>query len=506
MGGGRHVVVAGVSDRFSLMDMSLRSQALSGFRWTVSVRLLSQLVTWVITLAVIRLLTPADYGLLAMATVFVAFLAMFSELGLGAAIVQKEGVDESLLKRAFGLILVVHFSVAALLAIAAPLVADFYAESRVTSVIRALSLQFVLAAFAVIPDAQLQRQMEFRNRSLVDFSGAVLASGITLLMAMNGSGVWALVAGSLIAQAFKTIAINCLSPFLRWPDFSFKGMRTLLQFGGNFTAVQVMWMFLSQVDVLICAKWLGNEVLGFYSVAMQLASLPSQRISGLVNQVAFPTFARMQVELYKVGDSVLSGARLLSFFSFPVLWGMSSVAPEIVEVILGEKWALATVPLQALTLIMPLRIVGNFVATAVQGIGRSDIVLRSVVWASFVMPPVFVVGVYASGLLGLSLAWLVASPLSFLQSMVRCLPVLGLSLTQLARAMGPAAATGLVMYGAVVFARHLFLSGQGGVVRLGVLVAVGALAYGLVALVVNRKGVQEVFETVRSIAMVKRPS
>ena len=89
------------------MDMSLRSQALSGLRWTVSVRLLSQLVTWVITLAVIRLLTPADYGLLAMATVFVAFLSMFSELGLGAAIVQKKDVDEGLLKRAFALILIV---------------------------------------------------------------------------------------------------------------------------------------------------------------------------------------------------------------------------------------------------------------------------------------------------------------------------------------------------------------------------------------------------------------
>lgn len=485
------------------MSMSLRSQALSGFRWTVSVRLLSQLVTWVITLAVIRLLAPADYGLLAMATVFVAFLAMFSELGLGAAIVQKADVDEELLKRAFGLILIVHFSLAALLASAAPLIAAFYTEPRVTPILQVLSVQFLLAAFAVIPDAQLQRRMEFRNRSLLDFSGAVVASGTTLLMAMAGWGVWALVAGSLVSQGFKTVGINCLSPFLRWPDFSLQGMRSLLRFGGNFTAVQVFWMFLSQVDVLICAKWLGNEVLGFYSVAMQLASLPSQRISGLVNQVAFPTFARMQGELRKVGESVLSGARVLSFFSFPVLWGMSSVAPEIVVVILGEKWALATVPLQALTLIMPLRIVGNFVATAVQGIGRSDIVLRSVVWASFMTPPVLIVGVYGWGLLGLSLAWLVASPLSFFQSMVRSLPVLGLSLRQLAGAMGPAACTGLFMYGAVALARHFLLTGQGDMVRLGLLIGVGGLAYGLVSLAINRRGVREVLATVRSIAVVK---
>ena len=155
------------------MSMSLRSQALSGFRWTVSVRLLSQLVTWVITLAVIRLLAPADYGLLAMATVFVAFLTMFSELGLGAAIVQKAEVDEKLLKRAFGLILIVHFSLAALLALAAPLIAAFYTEPRVIPILRVLSLQFLLAAFAVIPDAQLQRRMEFRNRSLLDGKGTM---------------------------------------------------------------------------------------------------------------------------------------------------------------------------------------------------------------------------------------------------------------------------------------------------------------------------------------------
>ena len=456
-----------------------------------------------ITLVVIRLLSPADYGLLAMATVFVGFLAMFSELGLGAAIVQKVDVDEGLLRRVFGLILIIHFSLAALLALAAPLIAVFYAEPRVIPVIQVLSLQFLLAAFAVIPDAQLQRRMEFRNRSLLDFSGAVAASGTTLFMALAGAGIWALVAGSMVGQAFRTIGINCLSPFPHWPDYSVRGMRSLLRFGGNFTAVQVFWMFLSQVDVLICAKLLGNEVLGFYSVAMQLASLPSQRISGLVNQVAFPTFSRMQDELVKVGENVLSGVRLLSFFSFPVLWGMSSVAPEIVVVILGEKWALTTVPLQALTLIMPLRIVGNFVATAVQGIGRSDIVLRSVVWASFVMPPVLIVGVYGWGFLGLSLAWLVASPLSFLQSMVRSLPVLGLSLRQLARAMGPAACTGLVMYGAVALARHFLLTGQGDMVRLGMLVGVGALAYGVVSLAINRKGVLEVLETVHSIAMVK---
>lgn len=484
--------------------MNLRSQALSGFRWTASVRLLSQVITWAITLVVIRLLTPADYGLLAMATVFVSFLAMFSELGLGAAVVQKTDVDDELLRRAFGVILVIHFSLAALLMLSAPLIGAFYDEPRVVPVIRVLSLQFVLAAFAVIPDAQLQRRMEFRNRSLLDLSGAIVASFTTLGMASAGAGVWALVAGSMLSQIVKTIGINWLSPFRHWPEFSVKGLRSLLRFGGHISAAQVFWMFYSQVDVLIGAKLLGKEVLGFYSIAMHLASLPNQRISGLVSQVAFPTFSRMQHDLTKVGVNVLLGVRILSFFAFPVLWGMSSIATEMVGVILGAKWGPSVVPLQVLALIIPLRMIGNFVQVAIQGIGRSDVVLHNAIWATLIAPSVFFIGANWGGLLGLSLAWLIVGPLVSLQGMVRGLPALGLRLGGLAMAMMPAASAGVFMYGAVTAARHMTTVGQEGPLHLCVLVGVGAFSYGMVSFCINRKGMLEVLEMLRSMAPVRR--
>lgn len=467
-------------------------------------KLMSQVITWAITLVVIRLLTPADYGLLAMAMVFVSFLTMFSELGLGAAVVQKAEMDEPLLRRVFGVILVIHFLLAALLALAAPLIASFYDEPRVIPVIRVLSLQFVLAAFAVLPEAQLQRRMEYRNRSLLDLSGAIVGSLTTLTMALNGAGVWALVVGSILSQLWKTLGINWLSPFLRWPDFSVTGMRSLLRFGGHLTAAQVCWMFFSQVDVLIGAKFLGKEMLGFYSVAMHLASLPSQKISGLVNQVAFPTFSRMQHDLRKVGENVLLGVRILSFFAFPVLWGMSSIAPEIVEVILGSRWAPAVVPMQVIALIIPLRMITNFVQTAIQGVGRSDIVLRNAIWASLIAPVAFYIGVNWWGLLGLSLAWLVVSPVVVLQGMMRGLPALALRLSHFASAMMPAAGTALVMYGAVTLTRHLFLAEQGGVMRLCVLVGVGALVYGIISFGFHRKGTLEVIDMLTSIAGTKQ--
>lgn len=483
--------------------MTLREQALSGFRWHASAKLASQVITWAVTLIVIRLLTPSDYGLLAMATVFVVLLAAFSEFGLGAAIIQKAEVHDQLLRRVFGATLIIHFLMAAVLVLAAPLAAAFYAEPRVIPVIRVLSLQFIIAAFAVIPDAQLQRRMEFRNRSLLDLSGAIIASVTTLMMALAGEGVWALVAGTLVSQTWKTIGLNWLAPFPHWPEFSVQEMRSLLRFGGQVTASQVLWVFFSQADIVICGKWLGKETLGFYSVAMHLASLPTQRVLGIINQVAFPAFSRMQDNVRKVSENVLLGIRILSFFAFPLMWGISSIAHEIVEVILGAKWTPSAIPLQVLGLIMPLRMIANFVPAAIQGMGRSDIMLRNAIWASVILPLGFLIGVNW-GLLGISLAWLVVSPLMFLQNMWTILPVLGLRMSQLAKAMMPAAGAGFIMYGAVTSMRYLLADGQGGVLRLGVLIAVGALVYCAASFGINRKGTYEVLEMLRSIAMLKR--
>ncbi|MFZ3081483.1 lipopolysaccharide biosynthesis protein [Rhodoferax ferrireducens] len=487
--------------------MSLRSQALSGFRWTASVRLLSQLITWAITIVVVRLLTPTDYGLLSMATVFIGFLQMFSELGLGPALVQKTDLDERTLRQTFGIVLVLNLALAAVLALAAPLIGAFFAEPRVVPVIRVLSLQFVIGGFDVIPNVLLQRRMEFRKRSLLDLTGAIIASVTTLVMAFAGAGVWSLVVGSIAGQTWRVIGINFLAPFLHWPELSMRGMRSLLTFGGHLTLAGLFGTFFSQIDVIICAKVLGNEILGFYSVGIQLASLPSDKIAGLVNQVAFPTFSRMQHDVRKVGESVLLGVRILSFFAFPLLWGISSIAPEIVEVVLGAKWMQAVVPLQVLALIIPFRIIGGFVGVAVQGMGRSDILLRNTIWAALVAPPLLFAGAYADGLRGLSLAWLVLSPSLFLFAMKRSAPVIGLRTRQVFAAMAPAAGAGLTMYGAVIAVRFIIAGyGLGGVLRMGVLIAVGAIAYCAVSFVLNRKGALEVIEMVRSIATSKRVS
>jgi len=469
------------------------------------VKLASQIITWAITLLVVRLLTPADYGLLAMATVFVAFLTMFSEVGLGLAVVQTRSVDHHLLRRVFGVVLVVHLALCALLALSAPLIAAFYNEPRVAPVVRILSLQFVIAAFAVIPDAQLQRRLEFRNRSLLDLSIAIVSSVTTLALAASGAGVWALVTGSLLGQLLKTIGLNAISPFLHWPEFSVRGLRSLLAFGGHVTAAGMFGMFFSQIDSVICAKVLGNEILGAYSVGVNIASLPNQKTAAIINAVAFPAFSSIQGDVRKVRENLLLGIRVLSFFVFPIAWGMSSVAPEIVEVVLGPKWMLAILPLQALTVIIPLRMIVNFLSVVVQARGRPDIILRNAVWAAVLGPPILFVGANAWGLAGLSFSWLLLSPLLVSFILIRSGPVLDLHPLEILTAMRTPAIAAATMYASVAFTRRFIHDGETLLVHLVALIIVGVIVYSAVSLLISRQRAFEVLAFLQGIA-ASRPA
>ena len=296
--------------------------------------------------------------------------------------------------------------------------------------------------------------------------------------------------GSLVAALLRAVGLNLRSPFLKWPVFSFRGAGQLLLFGGNITVARILWFAYSQSDVIIAGKLLGKELLGFYSVAMNLASLPASRISAIVNQVSFPAFARIQGDRQRYASSFLLAVRLLGFCVFPVLWGMSSIALELVPVLLGSNWLPAAVPLQLLALIMPVHMFAPFMNTAAQGIGRADIALKQVLLASLVMPAAFLIGSHW-GLLGLAVAWVAAFPLVFAGAMALFLPVVGLRIRDFLGAMARPVLASLGMYASVTVARAVLTPATIEAARMTVLVVVGAAAYGVLTLLVNRDGYRE---------------
>jgi O-antigen/teichoic acid export membrane protein len=317
---------------------------------------------------------------------------------------------------------------------------------------------------------------------------AAIGAIATLVLAIAGFGVWALVSGTLITALLGTIGLNLLHPFPHWPLFAFKGLRKLFAFGGYVAISRVFLYLYLQADMVIGGRLLGKEQIGYYSVGMHLASLPMQRVSSILNDVAFPAFSRLQDDSERVAHHLIQAIRLASLFSFPVFWGIGAVAPEIVGVFLGDKWEPAILPLQLLAIVMPLRMIGQLMPPSLQGVGKAQLTARNQLVVCVIMVGAFLIGAQF-GIVGLSVAWLVGFPFTFLANLSAWFPALGIRMSRMWGAMAGPAIAGTGMFATVAGARAY---GAGhGVTRLITLIAIGAISYGVFSLIVNRSGLRE---------------
>ncbi len=431
--------------------MSVERKALSALKWAAAGRLAGQTVSWIVTLVVLRLLSPTDYGLMAMVTVVIAISAAIADFGIGASIVQARALERSELQRLAGFVLVVHVALALLIVAGAPLAADFFNDQRLTLLIRASALQFVFAALGAVPEAMARRALSFKWLATVELASTIAMSLCTLALAWLGHGVWALVGGALIGAAFRSALLVARGDNVV-PSFRLFGIASHLDYGWRAAASHILWSVIGQADAMIGGRLLPRDALGSYAVALQLAMLPMHKIMGVINPVAFTAVARLQDETQRLRLRLLLAARLVCGVSVPLLWGLGAVAPEVVLVVLGEKWSAVIIPLQLISLIVPLRMLGALLTTAIAATGRADLVLRNTLIVAAIWPACFVVGAQW-GAQGLAASWLVAAPASFAVNVPAMSRALGLRFMQVIEPIGPTLLSGVAMIGGVAALR-----------------------------------------------------
>lgn len=452
---------------------SVEHRALVALKWASFAKLTGQLVSWASTLVVMRLLHPEAYGLMALVSVVISLLGNIAELGIGAAVVQAKEIARDDLARISGLILAVNGALFVALLLGAPLYSLAYGEPALTALVQVAALQLPITAIATIQQALAQRELDFKWLAWVELATILATAAATLLLAWLGLGVWALVLGSVVNALVRAIVV--LRRGFVWPSFRLGGVGSYLKVGGAVTVGRILWQLVYQTDVLIGARRLGAGPIGVYSVALQLANLPLQKIMMTLNQIALPAVARLQDEPERLRRRMVDATRLLVVVSVPALWGLSAVAPELVDVVLGAKWTEAILPIQLIALVAPLRMVSATYATAAIGIGRIGLDIRNNVQTAIVLPISFLVGTFW-GLTGLAAAWLFAVPMLFALNFPRMAGALSVGLADIVRALSRPVAAGLVMF-ASVHAGRLLLAPSPEVVRLLALVAIGAAGY-----------------------------
>lgn len=400
-----------------------------------------------------RLLSPGDYGLMAMATVVIGLVGLISEMGFGNAIVQTKEIDTYQQRCIFGAALLINSSLGAILAISAPAIAVFFSETNLEKLIPLLALQFPLIALTTLPIAIAKRRMEFKELSIVEMISSLISAIVTLISALNEFGVWSLVFGQL-AQAVTTPIILLGKYGTLTPALGYKGVERLIAFGTTITINRILWYTYSQADIFIAGKLLGKDALGAYSIAVTLATLPMQKISSIVNQIAFSSFARIQNDKLAISTAAIQSLKMMAFVSIPLLWGIASIARELTPVVLGEQWAVAALPLQIIAFITPLRMISALISTMTVGIGKSMNDLGNTFILAAISIPLFIIGTYIAGLNGLAFAWVIAYPICFLIILKRTLPLLQISLITFIHSIQKPILAGICMVATINLVRY----------------------------------------------------
>jgi len=454
---------------------ALRSSVISGLRWSTLSRLAIQGLSWAITLIVARLLAPHDYGLSTQAGIVTGYIALVSELGMGVGLIQRKITQEMTLRKVFGVLLVTGALAFTVLFFAAPLIALFFREPQLITLVRIAGLQFIAMSFAVIPQATLAIDLRFKAMSIVSVISNIFGAVTTLCLAYLRFGAASLVLGVVAGSLSRSVALNVTAGFLRLPDFRWSELGALFRFSATTVLDRTLWYAYSQADSILVGRFLGARNLGVYSVAMQLASIPMERAAEILSLVALPAFTSVNDSLERVAAGYMKVFRVGSTLSFPIFWGLALVARDLVAAALGAKWAGVTPVIQAICVAMPVKALGPIAPPALTAVGRPGVSVRILLWGLLVLPVSIAVGIHW-GILGAAVAWACGIPVVFLIAGHYISSVLNISMRMMLNELRAPIACGICMSAAVVMIERL-LPGLMPVLRLPLCVGVGVSTY-----------------------------
>jgi O-antigen/teichoic acid export membrane protein len=480
-----------VSDTQSLDRVFVR-----GVAWTAAIKWATQLATWGVTVVVARLLSPADYGLVGMAAIFINLFTLLSEFGIGSSIVTLQDLDKGQIAQLNGLSIIVGFLGFLISAAAAMPLGVFFHAPKLPAIILLLSCGFIVSGIRTVPYSLLQKELRFKLLAAIEGAQGVVQAATTLILAFLGYGYWALVIGILSVSITPTI-LTLLWRRERFALPQFASIQKAIRYSRHILIGRLCWAGYNDSDFVIAGRVLGATPLGAYTLAWTLAHTPLDKLSTLVNRVTPSVFAKIQSDrsaLRRYLRNITGGMDLLVF---PATVGIILVAPEFVPVVFGAKWHDAVIPLQLLAISALMRSNLILLIPILNVVGEERLVMRNSVVLLCLLPLTFFIGSYW-GIVGIAAGWALVYPLLQLRLLSRTLRHLQMPVHEYLKALWPAISGCFAMAIAVEILRIQSPAEWSARIRLSLEALLGVVAYGLVMFVVHRDYVQAFIRFIKS--------
>lgn len=326
-------------------------------------------------LVLARILTPKDYGVLAIVLVFINLSTVFIESGLPTALIQKKNTDQKDFSSVFFVSLAISLVIIAILWVCAPLIANFYEDGRLTDFVRVSSFILLVGVYNSVQLSVLARRMEFKKNFISSLIGVVASAIVGIWMAVRGYGVWALVANYMVNICINTFTLSFL---VRWrPHFvcSLGRIKPLFKFGYKILLARMILNFSNDLYSLVIGKKFTKAGLGYYETGNKIPFVATTALASAIISVLLPAFSKIQDDLPSIKDLVSKSYKVSSFFIFPLMALLCVSARPLIEFLLTSKWEMAVPFMQigcGIFIFVPMI---NCVNQSYNALGRSDVFL-----------------------------------------------------------------------------------------------------------------------------------
>lgn len=453
----------------------LEKQTNRSIRWNVSVKAPYEVFRFGISIIVARILDPRDFGIVSIATMLIYYANTLTNLGFNQALVQRYEINNGHVNSVFTLDLSVSIFMAGLFYAFAPLMASFFRSPESISVIRAMSLSFIVSTFYDLPHCLLRRNLHFQITSIVDATREVLVSIITVFLAISGFRYWSIVWGHLIPILFCAMYLCFKARWLPTFQYHHSRIQELFTFGiWSFVRAQVYFLT-NRIDRFIIARFSDLATLGLYDKAKSLSQMPYESITAQLNSVLFSSTSRSQYEVDSIANLLYKSLTIVSLLTFPIYFGLCSVAEHFVLVMLGKKWSMIIIPLQIMSLSGIFLSTSGVMGTVLTGGGfhKQYSILQIIGTVFLFCLSLFMV---PFGIEAVSVGFLIYAVISFIMNFVLLKRMIHFGLKDFIVAVFPALAASVLMFSCVKLI-HLVLVEKFTMLNLSLMVIIGVSTY-----------------------------
>lgn len=358
------------------MSENIKNKAVKGVIWSFVDQFSGQIIQFIISIILARLLLPSDYGIVGMLGFFMAISGVFIDAGFSSALIQRKDRSEKDLNTVFYLNMVMAIACYLFMALFARLIANFFNQPLLVPIIYVYCLTLIIGAAAGINNTLLTINIDFKTKSKISIISAISSGSIGIGCAYFGLGVWALVIQGIASTLFNTI-LNFY--YVRWfPKwfFSIESFKSLFSYGSKLLASGLIAAAYTNIYTLVVGKQFNSAILGFYSRAQGFTNLTSNNINNIVSRVSFPILSKVQDDNEVLLDVYGKYIRMSSFIIFPIVLLLCGIAKPLILVLLTDKWAMSIGLLQILCFSCIWNGIVDINLNLLKVKGRTDLVLK----------------------------------------------------------------------------------------------------------------------------------